>query len=115
MQRKVCIILWFCRYLREDFALSPLREFSRCFLFIHPFLPRETTYSFVHSTLRCVILLWTQIRDAQLAQFNYILVVGEIEEAHKTVNVRTRDNEVHGEKSLEDLLAQFKELEETLQ
>mgnify|MGYP001127034926 FL=1 len=59
--------------------------------------------------------LQRKIRDAQLAQFNYILVVGEIEEAHKTVNVRTRDNEVHGEKSLEDLLAQFKELEETLQ
>lgn len=57
----------------------------------------------------------SQIRDAQLAQYNFILVVGEKEETNKTVNVRTRDNEVHGEKTLDQLLSQFRELEDTLQ
>jgi threonyl-tRNA synthetase len=31
-----------------------------------------------------------------LEQYNYILVVGEAERAARTVNVRTRDNVVHG-------------------
>ncbi len=35
-----------------------------------------------------------QVREAQLAQYNYILVVGEEEKAAGTVNVRTRDNQV---------------------
>ena len=41
-----------------------------------------------------------QIREAQLAQYNYILVLGEKEQAADTVNVRTRDNHVHGEHAL---------------
>jgi threonyl-tRNA synthetase len=39
-----------------------------------------------------------KIRELQLAQYNYILVVGEKEKEKKTVNVRTRDNIVHGTK-----------------
>ena len=35
-----------------------------------------------------------KIRNAQLEQFNFILVVGEKEAANNTVNVRTRDNKV---------------------
>lgn len=35
-----------------------------------------------------------QVREAQLAQYNYILVLGEEEKAAGTVNVRTRDNQV---------------------
>lgn len=35
-----------------------------------------------------------QVREAQLAQYNYILVVGEEEKKAGTVNVRTRDNQV---------------------
>lgn len=31
-------------------------------------------------------------------------VVGEKEQANKTVNVRTRDNQVHGEHPVEDLV-----------
>eukprot|EP00210_Caulerpa_lentillifera_P003105 g2967.t1 len=42
-----------------------------------------------------------KVRAAQLAQFNYILVVGEQEKEAKTVNVRTRDNAVHGMHSIE--------------
>ncbi len=35
-----------------------------------------------------------KIRNAQLAQYNFILVLGEKELTNKTVNVRTRDNKV---------------------
>lgn len=45
-----------------------------------------------------------KVRSAQLAQFNYILVVGEQEKEAKTVNVRTRDNAVHGMHSIESFL-----------
>jgi len=38
-----------------------------------------------------------KIREAQLAQVNYILVVGEKEQANKTVNVRPRSGEILGE------------------
>ncbi|XP_075980881.1 threonine--tRNA ligase isoform X2 [Anticarsia gemmatalis] len=45
-----------------------------------------------------------KVRNAQLAQFNYILVVGEREKTSGTVNVRTRDNKVHGEMSIQGLI-----------
>ncbi|KAL4423853.1 hypothetical protein ABPG75_001154 [Micractinium tetrahymenae] len=45
-----------------------------------------------------------KVREAQLAQYNYILVVGEEEKAAGTVNVRTRDNQVHGQHSLEHVV-----------
>ncbi|TRY89571.1 hypothetical protein DNTS_025289 [Danionella cerebrum] len=51
-----------------------------------------------------------KIRNAQLAQYNFILVVGEKEKAAETVNVRTRDNKVHGERSLVDCMERLKEL-----
>ena len=35
-----------------------------------------------------------KVRNAQLAQYNFILVVGQKEEENNTVNVRSRDNEV---------------------
>ncbi|XP_075714028.1 threonine--tRNA ligase 1, cytoplasmic-like isoform X1 [Rhinoderma darwinii] len=41
-----------------------------------------------------------KIRNAQLAQYNFIFVVGEKEKANNAVNVRTRDNKVHGEVSI---------------
>lgn len=44
------------------------------------------------------------MREAQLSQYNYILVVGEEEQKARTVNVRTRDNIVHGMHQLEDLV-----------
>lgn len=43
-----------------------------------------------------------KVRDAQLAQYNYILVVGQAEKDAQTVNVRTRDNKVLGMHKLED-------------
>eukprot|EP00297_Palpitomonas_bilix_P004453 CAMPEP_0113874636 /NCGR_PEP_ID=MMETSP0780_2-20120614/4449_1 /TAXON_ID=652834 /ORGANISM="Palpitomonas bilix" /LENGTH=687 /DNA_ID=CAMNT_0000860441 /DNA_START=24 /DNA_END=2087 /DNA_ORIENTATION=- /assembly_acc=CAM_ASM_000599 len=53
-----------------------------------------------------------KIREAQLAQYNYILVVGQEEVDAGTVNIRTRDNVVHGVKPVAELLADFKEMEE---
>ncbi|NP_001005932.1 threonine--tRNA ligase 1, cytoplasmic isoform 2 [Danio rerio] len=51
-----------------------------------------------------------KIRNAQLAQYNFILVVGEKEKSSDTVNVRTRDNKVHGERSLTDCMERLKQL-----
>ncbi|XP_072201714.1 threonine--tRNA ligase 2, cytoplasmic [Excalfactoria chinensis] len=54
-----------------------------------------------------------KIRNAQLAQYNFILVVGEKEKANHAVNVRTRDNKVHGEISVSsaiEKLEKFKSL-----
>ena len=45
-----------------------------------------------------------KVREAQLEQYNYILVCGDSEQANGTVNVRTRDNKVHGEHKLEALI-----------
>lgn len=38
-----------------------------------------------------------KIREAQLSQFNFILVVGDAEASNGTVNVRARSGEVVGE------------------
>ncbi|KAM4576835.1 threonine--tRNA ligase 1, cytoplasmic [Odontesthes bonariensis] len=51
-----------------------------------------------------------KIRNAQLAQYNFILVVGEKEKTSDTVNVRTRDNKVHGERSVEECIERLKQL-----
>merc|ERR1712170_238755 len=53
-----------------------------------------------------------KVRNAQLAQFNFIFVVGEKEVQNRTVNVRTRDNKVHGEFTLEAVADKFQELAE---
>lgn len=45
-----------------------------------------------------------KIRNGQLAQANYLLMLGDQEMAHGTVNVRTRDNVVHGEVTIEAFL-----------
>ena len=50
------------------------------------------------------------MREAQLSQYNYILVVGATEAEAGTANVRSRDNEVHGTKSVDDLIAEFKQM-----
>lgn len=45
-----------------------------------------------------------KVREAQLEQVNYILVIGDNEEKNKTVNVRTRENEVKGELNLSEFI-----------
>ncbi len=42
-----------------------------------------------------------KIRDAQLEKVNYIVVVGDREAEKVTVNIRTRDGVIHGEKHLD--------------
>ena len=44
--------------------------------------------------------------------FVLIAVVGEKERENGTVNIRTRDNKVHGEKSIAQVKELFKELSE---
>ncbi|XP_062060964.1 threonine--tRNA ligase 2, cytoplasmic isoform X2 [Lepus europaeus] len=51
-----------------------------------------------------------KIRNAQLAQYNFILVVGEKEMVNNAVNVRTRDNKIHGEISVISAIEKLKNL-----
>lgn len=44
-----------------------------------------------------------KVRNAQIAQWNYILVAGEQEMAEGTIDVRTRDNKRHGKWRIDDL------------
>ncbi|CAG0902007.1 unnamed protein product [Cyprideis torosa] len=53
-----------------------------------------------------------KIRNAQLAYYNFIFVVGEKEKTAGTVNVRTRENAVLGEKSMEQVINRFRELQD---
>lgn len=46
-----------------------------------------------------------KIRNAQLMQYNYMLTVGDQEFEKRTINLRTRDNVVHGELELKDFIA----------
>lgn len=54
-----------------------------------------------------------KIRNAQLEQYNFILVVGEREATARTLNVRTRDNKVHGEHPLKDVEEKLCRLRDT--
>ncbi|KAK1376540.1 Threonine--tRNA ligase [Heracleum sosnowskyi] len=49
-----------------------------------------------------------KVREAQLAQYNYILVVGEEESKNGKVSVRVRDDDKFNEYGVEDLLTHFK-------
>ncbi|CAH2326914.1 threonine--tRNA ligase, mitochondrial [Pelobates cultripes] len=54
-----------------------------------------------------------KIRKAQLAQYNFILVVGEKEKENMSVNVRTRDSKQHGEHTVAALTERLAELRDT--
>ncbi|KAF9430245.1 54S ribosomal protein L39, mitochondrial [Podila epigama] len=47
------------------------------------------------------------VRDAQVAQYNFILVVGEKEKERGTVNVRSREGERLGEMTIDEVLKLF--------
>ena len=49
-----------------------------------------------------------KVRNAQVAQYNFQLVVGKNEVENGTVNIRTRENQVEGEKKVDDMLAEFR-------
>ncbi|TKC37461.1 hypothetical protein EI555_020489 [Monodon monoceros] len=54
-----------------------------------------------------------KIRNAQLAQYNFILVVGEKEKTSSTVNIRTRDNKVHGERTISETIEWLQQLKQS--
>lgn len=49
-----------------------------------------------------------KVRKAQMLKTNYILTVGDLEQENKTLSLRTRDNVLHGEMSLELFLENVK-------
>jgi len=51
-----------------------------------------------------------KIRNGQLAQYNFILVVGEEEEKAHSANVRLRDNSIAGMRSIPALVEHFRKL-----
>lgn len=53
-----------------------------------------------------------KIRNAQLAQYNFILVVGDKEKTSSTINIRTRDNVVHGEMPVDTFIEKLKVLKD---
>lgn len=48
--------------------------------------------------------LGKKVRNAQLLQTNYMITLGDREQENGTISLRTRDNTVHGEISLDDFL-----------
>jgi len=55
--------------------------------------------------------LQKKIREAQLSQYNFILVVGQKEQDEGTVNVRTRDdNAVRGTVTIQAIVDEFRDL-----
>ncbi|KAG0256154.1 54S ribosomal protein L39, mitochondrial [Actinomortierella ambigua] len=56
-----------------------------------------------------------KVREAQVAQYNLILVIGEKEAERKTVNIRSRDGKQLGEYSIPKALELFRELEDEYQ
>ena len=71
--------------------------------------PRVTLCARAHRHVSPTRASTWQVREAQLAQYNFILVVGSSEEEADSVNVRTRDNEVHGSKTVSDFVAELKD------
>jgi len=51
-----------------------------------------------------------KVRNAQIAQYNFQLVVGKSEVENGTVNIRTRENKVEGEMKVEEMIEKFKQL-----
>jgi len=65
--------------------------------------------TFIASGLRCDIdntneSVSKKVRNAQLSQVNYILTLGDKEMENSTINLRTRDNVVHGEMKIPEFL-----------
>jgi threonyl-tRNA synthetase len=51
-----------------------------------------------------------KVHNAQNAQYNFELVVGEAEAKNGTVNIGTCDNKVEGKKKVDDLVEYLKQL-----
>ena len=53
-----------------------------------------------------------KVRNAQLTQINYMLTIGDKELENRSLNLRTRDNALHGEITLESSLENIKKEKE---
>lgn len=82
--------------------LSPSPAAAACAPPAHPHTHVASELTHCSSIHGCPPPCPLQVREAQLAQYNYILVIGAEEVAARTVNVRTRDNVVHGAFGLDD-------------
>ena len=51
-----------------------------------------------------------KVRNAQIAQYNLQMVVGQAEVDNGSVNIRNRENEVEGEMKVDDMVAMCKKL-----
>jgi len=51
-----------------------------------------------------------KVRNAQVAQYNFQMVVGEAEVNNNTVNIRTRENKVEGEKKVDEMIEMLKDM-----
>ena len=58
----------------------------------------------------CLLILF-QVREAQMAQYNFILVVGQSEMENKTVSVRVRDAEAQQVYPLSDFIMTMQRME----
>lgn len=84
----------------EEYALKVSSEFFEEGFMVDVDLDRSCTLN-------------KKIRNAQLAQYNFILVVGEKEKTNHAVNVRTRDNKIHGEISAASAIDKLKSLQKS--
>ena len=79
---------------------------------------RKLEQQFMDANLRAAVddsaeSIPKKVRNAQLDQVNYILVVGDTEESAGTVNVRTRANDVLGERKVADVIRALQQEYET--
>lgn len=64
----------------------------------------------VDSDLDPKLRITKKIRNAQVDQFNFILVVGDLENNTNMVNVRTRDGTIHGQFDVDELIVRLNKL-----
>ena len=110
----------FMGILIEHFAgrfplwLSPLQVRIVCIADRHVNYGIQVKDKFVKSGFLCDLddsheSVNKKVRNAQLNQINYILIIGDREMENKTVSLRTRDNVVHGEVNIDDLIQKLEQ------
>ncbi len=84
----------------------------------HAPFAREVKEKIQKAGIRCEIddtheSVGKKVRNAQLLKVNYMLTIGDKEIENRTVALRTRDNVVHGEVSIDDFLSKIVEEKKT--
>lgn len=67
-------------------------------------------YNFIFGKVLTLILAYLCIKKYLFLNYFIFLVVGEKEKENNTVNIRTRDNKVHGERTIEKVKELFSKL-----